>query len=1038
MFKRFLPLLIVLGSAYGDLSLAQVTTATVRGTVKDPSGAILPGVIITAKQVETGIARTAITDDSGEYRISSLPPGSYEVSAELPGFKRFVRGGITLSIGQEAAIPVTLELGEITEEVVVKGEPPLVDTASSSVSGLVEGNVIRDMPLNGRSFDHLAVLNPGVTRYHLGGQNVQNGLGIKMSISGARPESTYFMLDGTNILDHSNFTPGSAAGNNLGVEAIREFRVFAHNYSAEIGVRGGGAVSVVTRSGTNQFHGSVFEFHRNDNMDARNFFDPGEDPPEFKRNQFGFSLGGPIVRDKTFFFADAEWLRERLGRTLIAVVPNARARLGILPGLAVEVNPVVRPYLDLYPLPNGRDFGDGTAEFIDSFSQPTDESYFMARIDHQFSSNDTLFGRYTFDDATVVTPQADLARFVDTFQSRSQFLTLQETHIFNQNLLNEFRFAFNRTGPKEDATAIPKVDQSLKFFDHALEVGRLDFSPGRGSGEGAAISAVGVGGNSPRVFTQNVFQFTDNLSQKLGRHSLRYGVDFQRIQLNLLSNDNTNGVYSFVGLVNFLRGTPASFGGPAPGSDPIRGYRQSLVGSYIQDDFQFRPNLTFNLGLRHEFTTVPSEENGKMSNLVNVMDPSPKIGFLLEENNSLRNFAPRVGFAWDPWGDGKTAIRGGFGVFYSQVMGRNYYTYTLRQTPFSFNVIDRNPPFPNPFIRGIASVRQQNDRIDPNLKTPTMYHYSLTLQRQLAGSLAFEIGYVGSRGVHLLRNFEGNTAIPQILPDGRPFYPPNSVSRNPNFSSIFVLASDSQSLYNSLQTTISKRYSHSLQLRGTYTFAKSIDDASHLQRGQGRNSPSFTQYPDDRKADRGLSSFHVAHAFTLNFIYDFPRWDSLSGIGGALLNGWQMGGIVNINSGTPFTAETGFNRSRDRALTIADRPNLKPGKSNNPVLGGPDRYFDPTVFELPPAGFYGNVGRNTIIGPGLATTDLSFVKQFRIAEDRSLDFRLEVFNVWNRANFGLPRNRIFNAQGQIPGAVGRITTTVTSSRQIQWGLKFRF
>lgn len=1026
---------LAVAAVSGTAAFAQVTTASIRGTVKDTSGGVLPGVTVNVTHMDTGFVRTVTTDAAGHFDVQSLAPGRHRIAAELSGFRRYVRNDVGLSVGQNVTLAISLEVGQLAEEVVVTGEVPLVDTTSGALSGLVQGEAVRTLPLNGRSFDQLALLNPGVTSYAFGGQNVQNGPGVKMSISGARPESIYFMLDGTNILDHSNFTPGSAAGNNLGVDAIQEFRVFSHNYSAEVGVRAGGAVSVITRSGSNDFHGSAFGFHRNDALDAPNFFDPG-DPPDFKRNQFGFSLGGPIVRDKAFFFTNLEWLRERLGQTLIAVVPTAAARQGILPTFSVDVNPAVKPYLDLYPLPNGRDFGDGTAEFLDTFSRPTDEDYRMARLDFNLTKRDRLFVRYVYDKATITQPQEDLARFVEMLKTRTQLFTVQETHIFSERLLNEFRFALNQTRPEEDAEARPDVDPSLKFFDHALHVGELTFSAGRGSTEGAAISSVGVGGNAPRVFEQNIFQFGDTMTYQLSRHSLRFGVDLQLIKLNGLLNEDTNGQYSFAGFVNLLRGQPASMLAPAPASDNNRKFRQTLFGSFIQDDFRISDSLTVNLGLRHEFVTIPDEADGKISNLINVTDPEPTIGFVYHRNNSLKNFGPRVGFAWDPWKTGKTSIRGGVGAFFSQVMGRNYYTYLLRQTPFSFFATDVNPPFPKPFINGVKLDLQQNDRLDPNMKTPTMYHYNLTIQRQIGQKMVAEVGYVGSRGVNLLRNYEANVNVPEVLPDGRVFFPPGAPRTNPNFGPIFVVTSDAHSWYDSLQTRFARKLADGLQFQASYTWAKSIDEASHLQRGQGRNTPSFTQNLLDPAADKGLSSFHVAHAFSFQFSYDLPRFD---GVAGALLGGWQVGGIARLQSGTPFTAETGFNRSRSGSLAgLGDRPNLRPGASNNPVLGGADRYFDPTVFELPPPGFYGDVGRNTIIGPGLAVVDALLAREFPIRGRARLALRAEVFNVLNQTNLGLPRNRIFNAQGRIPGSTGRISTTTTSARQVQLGLKLTF
>ena len=621
-------------------------------------------------------------------------------------------------------------------------------------------------------------------------------------------------------------------------------------------------------------------------------------------------------------------------------------------------------------------------------------------------------------------------------RSENRFITAQHTHIFGSNTVNEFRFAYNSTQPEEAAFAAIELDPTLKFFSHANTIGVLQFAAGRGTADGAAISSAGVGGNAPRVFQQNITQFGDTLSQQKGRHSLRYGFDLQLLHIDGLLNEDTNGQFSFVGLGNLLRGTPGGMLAPAPGTDPNRRYRQLLFAGFAQDDLRLTDRLSLNLGLRYEFTTMPNEADGKISNLKTVLDPEPTVGFVWERNNSLKDFGPRGGFAWDVFGNNRTSLRGGAGVFFSQVIGRNWYPYMLRQTPFSQFATDTNPPFPNPFANGVKRPLQQNDMIDPNLKTPTMYHYNVSVQQQLGKHHMVEAAYVGSRGVNLLRNYEGNTAYPVIQPDGRYFYPPGAPRRNQNFGPIFVLASDAHSWYDSVQLRYVRQLSAGFQLQASYTGAKSMDEASHLQRGQGRNAPAFTMIPDQPEADKGYSSFHVAHALSVSSVYSPPRLNGPAALE-MLVNGWQIGGILRMQTGTPFTAETGFNRSRDGASTIADRPNLRPGASANPVLGGPTRYFDPTVFELPEPGYYGNVGRNTIFGPGLATLDMLIGRDFQFGRAK-LELRLEGFNVLNRANFGLPRNLIFNAQGQIPGSVGSITTTTTSARQIQLGIKAVF
>jgi carboxypeptidase family protein len=1018
---------------------AQVTTAKVRGVVTDPSGAVLPGVRITAKNVGTGVERTATTDGSGAFEIASLPPGRYELGAELAGFKRFVRGGVELSVGQEASLPIGMQLGEVTEQVEVEAAAPLVDTQNAAVSGLVEGNTVREMPLNGRSFDQLALLNPGVSAYYSGGQNLQNGPGLKMSVSGGRPESTYFMLDGTNVLDHSNFTPGSAAGNNLGVDAIQEFRVFAHNYSAGIGVRGAGAVSIVSRSGGNQLHGSGYEFYRNSTMDARNFFDQAS-PPPFNRNQYGGSLGGAIRHDKTFFFSNVEHMRERLGQSQIGFVPNAETRQGRIPGSApITVSPLIKPYLNLFPLPNGPDLGDGTAEYLWTYQQPTDETFLMGRIDHRFSEKDSIFGRYTFDDATVVPTGDPIPGWLETQMTRSQFFTLQETHIFRSNVLNEFRAAFNRTNPHDDSTAVPPLDPALKFFPSAREMGAISFSAGRGTSTGGALSQIGPRAE-PRKFTQNIWEYTDNVSHWTGRHSIRAGVDFQRIQFNGQLLESPFGTFGFTGLSNLLLASPTSVDVQKPGSNGAPGFRQSLVGMFVQDDFRLRSNLTLNLGFRYEFTTVPTEVHGHIANLINPLDPAPVPGRLLSSNNSLRDFGPRFGVAWDPSGDGKTSVRAGAGIFFSQVMGRNYYVYALHQSFWDYLTSVANPPFPNPFANGLAALPTENDRIDPNLKTPTIYQYSLTIERQFLGNFSFEAGYIGSHGSHLLRNYEGNTAFPTAFIGGRPFYGPTAKKRNLVFSSMFSLASDANSSYNSMQLSLKKRASHGLQFQVNYTFSKSIDNASNLQAGQGSNNPAFTQDVTNPSSDRGPSGFNIPHTFSFNFAYDLPKFQSLPAAGKAMVNGWQLGGIVRASSGPSMTVQSGFNRSNNQSTTFADRPNLNPGANNNPVLGKATRWFDPSAFSLPPAGFYGNLGRNTMNAPSLAVFDLSVVRRFPIKkkEGTGFEFRGEIFNVLNHTNLGLPNLRVFNSSGQVLGTAGVITTTVTRARQIQLGLKFTF
>ncbi|MDA2935204.1 carboxypeptidase regulatory-like domain-containing protein, partial [Acidobacteria bacterium AH-259-D05] len=432
---------------------AQVTTASLAGTIMDETQAVIPGVEITVTNLDTNATRTALSGDSGEYLVSDLAPGEYELQAQLPGFQTAVRSGIRLTVGRSASLDITLRIGEVTERVVVTGDAPLVDTLTSTLRGLVDERTVRDLPLNGRSFEQLAMLQAGVVAYYGQGDpsgTGQSGSGQRMSVGGARPTQNNFMIDGTNIQAASTSTPGSAAGGvNLGVEAIREFVVLTSSFDATYGRNAGAVINVVTKSGTNELHGSVFEFHRNSALDAKNFFDRvGKPIPAFKRNQFGFSLGGPIIKDKIFLFGTYEGLRERKGQSFVATVPTADGRkgIGVGPGgTDIPVNPGVVEYINLYPLPNGRDFGDGTGEFLSSPGRTLEDDYFVIRYDQQFSDSDSFFTRYTCACSGLRTSPSRVGIFNSFTESRRQYVTVEEKHIFSPSVLNTFRVGFNRS-----------------------------------------------------------------------------------------------------------------------------------------------------------------------------------------------------------------------------------------------------------------------------------------------------------------------------------------------------------------------------------------------------------------------------------------------------------------------------------------------------------------------------------------------------------------------------------------------------------------
>ncbi|MBI2822845.1 MAG: TonB-dependent receptor [Acidobacteria bacterium] len=1029
----------------GQLLWAQVTTATISGIVKDETGAVLPGVAVNVTNVGTGITRTAVTDDEGRYRVPELPPGNYDVEASLMGFQTVTRSGINLTVGRHAVIDVALQVGEITEKITVTGEASLVETSSAAMAGLIDDRQIRDLPLNSRNFVQLSLLETGVVQARSAGSSSVVGGGLKMSIQGARMDYNNFIMDGTSINSVNQQAIGGASDAALGVETIREFQVLTSNFSAEFGRSGGGVINVVTKSGTNNFDGSMFWFHRNDNLDARNFFD--RDLPEFKRNQFGFTLGGPLRKDKTFFFGGYEGLREGLGRTFTTRVPTIQARQGILPRETVAVAASVKPYLELFPLPNGREFGDGTAELLRSGTEITNQDFYQARVDHVLSDSDSIFVRYTIDDSSKDTPRA-IPTWLETDAVRSQYVTVEEKKIFSPKLLNIFRFGFNRSSVAFTQEALDNrvMDPNLWFLSapNVVGLGALGVS-GLGEPGGAT--------NRPKIRLDNVFQWTDTVAYDAGGHSLKIGTEAQRIQTNEFDTFRGQGVFSFPSLTRFLLAQPSQFLGVTEESDYNRGYRQSLMALFLQDDIEVRSNLTVNVGVRWEFVTNPTEVNGKAAHFNDPLKDTTTIAGNPLMKLPKNNIAPRFGFAWDIFGDGKTAVRGGAGMFH-QMIFRNYYFSSRLLPPFTVTFTGQAPTltFPRPLagvapsgqLQSIEGVQYDNNQL------PTMVQYNLNIQRELFPKTVLSLGYVGKRGLHMGRFVDPNTAIPEICPNcssplaqqvpaGTKFFPAGLQRRAPQWGQVRFKPLSAASWYNALQLRLNRRMAGGLSFQASYTWSHSTDDASGQLSGDFGNHEVLPQDPHDLKTERGRSSFDLEQVLVLNTVYDLPG-RGLTGLAGSLFQGWQINGILNVTSGVPFTVENsaGLDRDRDRS-TAASRPNLAPGKSNNPVLGGPDRYYDVSAFEMQPLGFYGNLGRNTVIGPGLVTFDFGLVKKTAISEGVNLSFRAEFFNLFNRANFGLPDRIAFRTAAGIPSAgAGRIDSTVTTSRELQFGLKLEF
>jgi Carboxypeptidase regulatory-like domain/TonB dependent receptor len=1081
MRHKIVLLVLVFSLLFSINGEAQGTTATISGTVTDSSGAVVPGTRIVILNEETGISREVGADETGRYAAPSLGLGNYRVTASRDGFQTQVRSGITLTVGRQAVVNFELPVGSISETVEVTGEASLVETTKGGLGSLVESSTINDLPLNGRDLAQLITLQTGVVEYNGGDSDM--GSGKLLVVSGARPTTNVFMIDGVAIESYTQKTPTGASGQFLGAEAVREFRVESNAYSAEFGRGTGGIFNVATKSGTNMLHGSLFEYLRNDNFDANRWEanKSGLDKPEFKRNQFGFSLGGPVKKDRTFFFGTYEGLRERLGVTHNSLTFSDALRQGIFPnGTRVTIAPTVVPYLQssLWPKGNGEILSDGTQYYNFNSSQPTDENLYQVRLDHKLSDSNSFFGRYTYltsdRTATANFPYEMIADRV-----RSQSLTFEHNWIISPTLLNTFRFGFSRNVPREQEVQDPPIPSSLYFVPGVPQMGSISINNGpSGVGQGVTMDSRGI----------NSFQYVDDMTLTKGSNAMKWGVNINRVQFNGRLPARDAAQYSFASTYDFLIGNP---NGRFRGSifdrynDPSRSFRDTIIGLYFQDDIHVTSRLTLNAGLRYEFITVPFENHGRVGTFHGDLEfirhadiKGITLGNPWIENPSLKNFAPRVGFAWDIGGDGKTAIRGGAGFFFQQFDQSWYRTSGFRTPPFLVEVettagtatpIGQIPtgrnlatiPFPN--IHQICSaqnpfnptdprcgVRPASDVVANKLRTPYVIQYNLNIQREILPGTVATIGYAGSRGIDLTGVANVNNVDP-VQVNGRLVFT-GQERPNPNFEMIRVRHTGYDSWYNSLQLNVTHRYSQGLQMNGSYTLSKNIDTISGVQTSSDTNAgPNTIPLYGWSHLYKGPSTFDSRHVFSFNSTYELPFGKGLDGAGRKILAGWQLGGIVSLRSGFAETVNIS-NRLTNFGVN-EEFPDLAPGASNNPIkgvsigcagvaagtpLGTPDLYYDPCAFVLPPANTLGNLGRNTLTMPGRATVDFSLMKNFDVTEDAKLQFRFEAFNVFNRVNFGIPARTVRNTSGVLNATAGRIDSTVGTPRQLQFALKLTF
>jgi hypothetical protein len=1019
--------LLLLSSSWAS---AQATSSSIEGVLRDSSGGALPGVAVVAKHQDTGLIREVVSGANGRFVMPGLPLGRFEVRATLEGFKPVVKPEISVVLGVPAVLNLVLEPGVRNEEITVLADGSKVQTGTGELSFLVGEEEIKALPLNGRNYTDLAFLQPGVLAFNHrdGGSVVAHGVGA--SINGLDPRSNVYLLDGTLLNDFTNGPAGSAAGTTLGTETVREFRVETNSYSAEYGRNFGGQIIVATKSGSNNWRGSVFEYHRNDALDAPNYFDQGL-KPDFRRNQFGGTLGGPLKKEKTFFFLGYEGLRENLGRNVFTVVPDENARQGLLPTPGstvlrnVGVAPAVKPYLDSFPLPNGPSLGGGLAEYRFPFDQTVDQNFIQARVDHNLSAKDQMFVRYTRDTADQYLP-TDFPQFPRTFLSKNQFLTGELRHVASGSTLHTLRLSMSQT--RIGQTVEANLQNPLPpFVTGRPVVGGIDIGgiPGR----------FGPQTSGDLIIKQRVVGGEYAFTQSRGSHLLKAGLLLEHYKSDLYNPTFSLGIYTFGNLEGFLRNTPTRFVGLTPEASLERQWKFTLFGAYAQDEYRVSDRFSVHAGLRYEMTTLPKDTEGRDSTLVSIMDQTPTTGLPYGSSPKL-NFSPRLSFAWDVKGDGELAVRGGYGLYFN-VNNQQNLIVTITNPPVTPRAIIANPTFPQPpFARAATnSIRP----VQWDLQNPRAHVYNLNVQKELWGNTVLTVGYAGSRGRHLLRSGDVNVPTPELRPDGTVFYSATGVRPNAAYGVIEQKTSDGDSWYNAGLFDV-RHTTKTLRLQASYTLSRAIDttQASTFFSDATNGTTSAFPEPFGLETNKGPSDFNATHNMVLTGTWSFRT-------------NWQASVIGRYRSGNPLTAFVVNNRSRSRwSPSIGpglglDRPSLAPGRTpSSAVTGNPDGWFDPTAFVLPAAGTFGNTERGAFTGPDLRTVDLSLVRFFpfkMLSDTGRLEFRVEAFNIFDRANFGIPSLAAFTgaADNEAPlTTFGRIRNTVTSARQIQLGIRATF
>lgn len=1049
-------------------AFAQVGSAALSGKVADASGASVAGVNVKATNEGTGIVYPTATNDDGIYSLPILPPGKYQITVEKEGFERIVKPDVELHVADNVALDFAIQVGAMTQTVTVQGGTPLVNTTSATLGGLVQSDQIEDLPLNGRNYIGLTMMQPGVAPVNIVPGGAFNGTWFVTN--GATERSNNFLLDGAIMQDDNSGSTADFSGRTLGLDGIQEYRVITNNFSAEYGLTMGSQTIMVSKSGTNQWHGSVFDYLRNSVLDARNFFDKSiaannfQRLPPYQRNNFGASGGGPIRKDKTFVFAAYEQLAERLGVTVLDTVPGpgchgdagAVITAAACPQIGAATPPVTistatAPFLAIYPLPNLPN-----NQFTTPYKQPETDIFGQIRVDQVFSGSDRLFGRYTIDDdvqdLALTFPQI----FINPRETRHQYLTLSEDHIFSESLLNNFRFSFSRTSSTRTATN-PFIGPQYSMV------------PGQPMGPinvGGLTGMLGPTANPGSIQNMNIFTVSDGIVRTVGRHSLKFGADINRFWQYARATQRLEGALSFSTLATFLAGNSSSYQSILPAASNVnRTWVYYTLGFYVQDDWRVRSNFTFNAGLRYEPSPDYYHETHGVSVAIPnpLTDPSTTVGPMFK-NPTLNNWSPRLGFAWDVFGNGKTSVRGGASLMYDLANLYNGLNNIIQAQPPFTALQASSGPITIPFTFPSTAVSKGGSTVDYHLRQARLFTESLTVEQQLPFTSVLSVSYVGSRGVHLLSVAELDPNAPMGFDaNGLPFWNPNplgTVARiNPNWSTIAGFGSQGSSVYNALQVVVTKRLTHGFQAQSSFTWQKLIDNQIGTNQQDCYATTAFPSDPfqslggTNGRFDRGPSCFNIPHLWVLNFLYDIPAPKIEQKVLAGLTSGWGITGIYTLRDGFPFNPEVSGNRSRSGIVQAGfqgiDRPDYNPAFTGSVINGVKNfnHYFNANAFQLQPVGELGNVQRNGLIGPGFNQMDFAIKKDTKLpflGEGGNLEFRAEFFNIFNKTNFAMPSPLTFAGALTDPinptplTSAGQITSTIGTSRQLEFSLRLSF